>query len=43
MLMAARSDIMGSLVVGLRLKVLGWLCTGVMLVAVLAMLITMAS
>ena len=43
MLMAARSDIMGSLVVGLRLKVLGWLCTGAMLVAVLAMLITMAS
>ena len=42
MLMAARRDIMGALVVGVPLKFLGWLCTGVMLVAVLAMLVTVA-
>lgn len=42
MLMAARSDIMGALVIGAPLKALGWLCTGVMLVAVLAMLVTLA-
>ena len=43
MLMAVRSDIMGSLVVSSRLKTLGWLCTGVMTVAVGAMLFTMAT
>ncbi|MDB5906088.1 MAG: iron transporter [Massilia sp.] len=40
MLMASRSDVMGRLVVGRRLKVLGWLCTGVMTVAVFAMFFT---
>lgn len=43
MLMAARTDVMGSLVISRRLKALGWLCTGVMMVAVVAMLITMAA
>jgi NRAMP (natural resistance-associated macrophage protein)-like metal ion transporter len=42
MLMAARPDIMGSLVASSRLKAMGWLGTGVMLVAVAAMLVTMA-
>ncbi len=42
MLMAARSDIMGTLVAGVGLRALGWLCTGVMVVAVLAMLVSMA-
>ena len=37
MLMAARRDIMGALTVSTRLKVLGWSCTGVMTVAVVAM------
>lgn len=37
MLMAARSDIMGKLVIGHRLKILGWLCTAVMAIVVLAM------
>ncbi|MDL2357249.1 MAG: divalent metal cation transporter [Pseudomonadota bacterium] len=37
MLMAARVDIMGRLVIGRRLKMLGWLCTGVMAAAVAAM------
>ena len=40
MLMAARTDIMGSLVVHRRLKVLGWLCTVVMASAVIAMFVT---
>jgi NRAMP (natural resistance-associated macrophage protein)-like metal ion transporter len=40
MLMAARADVMGRLVITLRLKVLGWLCTGVMTAAVLAMFFT---
>ena len=39
MLMAARTDIMGSLVVDRRLKVLGWLCTVVMASAVTAMFV----
>ena len=39
MLMAARTDIMGSLVVHRRLKVLGWLCTVVMASAVIAMFV----
>ncbi len=42
MLMAARPDIMGSLVASSRLKAMGWLGTGVMLVAVVGMLVTMA-
>ena len=37
MLMAARADIMGRLVITRRLKVMGWLCTGVMTAAVAAM------
>jgi Mn2+/Fe2+ NRAMP family transporter len=40
MLMAARQDVMGRLVITRRLKVLGWLCTGVMAAAVLAMFLT---
>ncbi|MDQ2819536.1 MAG: Nramp family divalent metal transporter [Pseudomonadota bacterium] len=39
MLMAARRDIMGALTVSLRLKVLGWACTGVMAAAVVAMFV----
>ena len=39
MLMAARRDIMGTLTVSRRLKVLGWLCTAVMAVAVVAMFV----
>jgi NRAMP (natural resistance-associated macrophage protein)-like metal ion transporter len=42
MLMSARADIMGKLVVTRRLKVLGWLATGVMALAVIAMLATSA-
>jgi NRAMP (natural resistance-associated macrophage protein)-like metal ion transporter len=41
MLMVARPDIMGSLVASSRLKAMGWLGTGVMLLAVVAMLVTM--
>ncbi|RTZ48112.1 divalent metal cation transporter [Candidimonas sp. SYP-B2681] len=41
MLIARRSDIMGQFVISLRLKVLGWLCTGVMASAVVAMFVTM--
>ena len=37
MLMAVRPDIMGQFVIALRLKVLGWLCTAVMAIAVAAM------
>jgi NRAMP (natural resistance-associated macrophage protein)-like metal ion transporter len=37
MLMAARPDIMGRFVISFRLKVLGWLCTAVMAIAVCAM------
>jgi Mn2+/Fe2+ NRAMP family transporter len=40
MLMAARPDIMGELVVKRRLKLLGWLATAVMAIAVVAMLVT---
>lgn len=39
MLMAARRDIMGTLTVSRRLKVLGWACTGVMAAAVVAMFV----
>jgi NRAMP (natural resistance-associated macrophage protein)-like metal ion transporter len=41
MMMAVRADIMGRFVIGTGLKILGWLCTGVMAVAALAMLWTM--
>ncbi|MET3134548.1 NRAMP (natural resistance-associated macrophage protein)-like metal ion transporter [Oxalobacteraceae bacterium GrIS 1.11] len=41
MLMAARADIMGKLVISRRLTVAGWLCTAAMGVAVLAMFYTM--
>jgi len=37
MLMAARPDIMGQFVISRRLKVLGWVCTAVMAIAVIAM------
>jgi NRAMP (natural resistance-associated macrophage protein)-like metal ion transporter len=38
LLMAVRPDIMGQFVISFRLKVLGWLCTAVMAIAVTAML-----
>jgi len=41
MLMAARTDIMGEFVISTRLKVLGWLATLMMALAVCAMLVTM--
>ncbi|MDE2401848.1 MAG: divalent metal cation transporter [Burkholderiales bacterium] len=41
MLMASRSDIMGPLVLKPRLKAVGWLCTGTMAVAVVAMFLTL--
>ena len=41
MLMVARRDVMGALVASLRLKILGWFCTGVMLIAVGVMLVSM--
>ena len=37
MLMAVRADVMGKFVIGRRLKVLGWLATSVMALAVIAM------
>jgi Mn2+/Fe2+ NRAMP family transporter len=37
MLMAARTDIMGRFAIGFRLKVLGWISTGVMAIAVATM------
>ena len=37
MLMAARPDIMGRFVISFRLKVLGWVCTAAMAIAVIAM------
>jgi Mn2+/Fe2+ NRAMP family transporter len=37
MLMAARSTVMGQFVISFKLKVLGWLCTVVMAIAVAAM------
>ena len=40
MLMAARGDVMGQFVVSRRLRILGWLATGVMAVAALAMFAT---
>jgi NRAMP (natural resistance-associated macrophage protein)-like metal ion transporter len=41
MLLAARPAVMGKLVISRRLRVLGWLCTGLMAAAVLAMFVTM--
>ncbi|QWA09852.1 divalent metal cation transporter [Sodalis ligni] len=41
MLMAARQDIMGKFVISSRLSVLGWICTAVMAVAVVAMFATL--
>jgi NRAMP (natural resistance-associated macrophage protein)-like metal ion transporter len=41
MLLAQRSDIMGQFVIKPRLRVLGWLATAVMLIAVVAMFVTM--
>jgi NRAMP (natural resistance-associated macrophage protein)-like metal ion transporter len=43
MLMASRPDIMGKLVISGKLKILGWLCTGIMAMAVVAMFATPAS
>jgi Mn2+/Fe2+ NRAMP family transporter len=40
MLMAARADIMGQFVIRCRLKMLGWLATAVMTIAVVAMFVT---
>ncbi|MES2262035.1 MAG: divalent metal cation transporter [Pseudomonadota bacterium] len=40
-LLAGRRQVMGELVISTRLKVLGWLCTGVMALAVVAMFATM--
>jgi len=40
MFMAARADVMGHFVINLRLKMLGWLATTVMAVAVLTMFVT---
>jgi Mn2+/Fe2+ NRAMP family transporter len=40
MLMAVRPDVMGQFVITRRLKYLGWLATGVMALAVLAMFVT---
>jgi len=37
MLMAVRPDVMGRFVISFRLKVLGWVCTAVMAMAVIAM------
>jgi NRAMP (natural resistance-associated macrophage protein)-like metal ion transporter len=41
MLMAAHPKIMGQFVIGARLKILGWACTGVMALAVLTMFWTL--
>jgi NRAMP (natural resistance-associated macrophage protein)-like metal ion transporter len=40
MLMSGRRDVMGPFVITTRLKILGWLATGVMALAVLAMFLT---
>ncbi len=42
MLLAQRPAVMGKLVISRRLRVLGWLCTAVMALAVTAMLVTLA-
>jgi hypothetical protein len=41
--MVVRHEIMGGLVASPELKALGWLGTGVMAIAVVAMLLTMAT
>jgi NRAMP (natural resistance-associated macrophage protein)-like metal ion transporter len=41
MLMAAQPKIMGQFVISVRLKILGWVCTGVMALAVLTMFLTL--
>ncbi len=41
MLMAARRDIMGKFVISSRLSILGWICTAVMAIAVVAMFLTL--
>jgi NRAMP (natural resistance-associated macrophage protein)-like metal ion transporter len=41
MLMAVRPEIMGKFVITLRLKILGWVCTAVMALAVIAMFWTL--
>jgi NRAMP (natural resistance-associated macrophage protein)-like metal ion transporter len=41
MMMAVRADIMGRFIIGSGLKILGWLCTGIMALAAIAMLWTM--
>ena len=41
MLMASRTDIMGQFVISKRLRVVGWLCTSVMAVAVIGMFCTL--
>lgn len=43
MLMAVRPDIMGTFVISFRLKVLGWICTGAMATAVVAMFCTLGT
>jgi Mn2+/Fe2+ NRAMP family transporter len=43
MLLSARQDVMGAFVLTRRLKVLGWLSTAAMALAVLAMLATWSS
>lgn len=40
MLMAAQSEVMGSFVIGRRLRILGWLATLAMFLAVVAMFVT---
>ncbi|WP_043647048.1 NRAMP family divalent metal transporter [Fundidesulfovibrio putealis] len=40
MFMAARTDVMGHFVINLRLRILGWLATTVMAIAVLTMFVT---
>jgi Mn2+/Fe2+ NRAMP family transporter len=41
MLMAVRPEVMGRFVIRRRLRILGWLATGVMALAVAAMLLTL--
>ncbi len=43
MLLASRKEVMGELIISRRLSVLGWLCTALMALAVLAMLWSMAA
>jgi NRAMP (natural resistance-associated macrophage protein)-like metal ion transporter len=41
MFMAARPDVMGKFVISPQLRVLGWICTGIMAIAVIAMFATL--